>query len=72
MESKKRSEIEALKAFADQDGSGFISTQEANDLRDLLEFGILMKQVEAESRPSVSALAEASGLSPESAEATPP
>jgi hypothetical protein len=60
---------EALRAHADADGSGFVSTEEAAELRDLIEFGYLAAWMAGESVASLDRIADSSSLAPEDAEA---
>ena len=53
--------LQQLKPFADADGSGFVTTQEGGDFRNLLEFGYLAAQVIRDEAASVQAIARASG-----------
>ena len=52
-----------LKPFADADGSGFVTTKEADDFRWLVEFGYLVQQVNRDEGTKASLIARASGLS---------
>jgi hypothetical protein len=51
-----------LKPFADADGSGFVTTQEASDFRFLMEYGYLVAQVIRDEGPSIDLVARASGM----------
>lgn len=53
---------EKLKPFADADQSGFVTTQEADEFRSLIEFGYLVAQVNRDEGTSVALVARASGL----------
>ena len=60
---------DALRAHVDADGSGFVSTDEAADFRDLIELGDLAAFVIEEKRLSLDGIATAAALSPEETEA---
>ncbi|HEX6791541.1 MAG TPA: hypothetical protein VF247_09545 [Candidatus Krumholzibacteria bacterium] len=54
-----------LKLYADADGSGFVTTAEASEFRDLVEFGYLVAQVNRDEGTSAALIARATGASPE-------
>jgi len=56
---------DALRAYVDADGSGFVSPAEASDFRDLIEFGHLAAFVIEEKGPYLDRIATAAALSPE-------
>jgi len=60
---------DALRAYVDADGSGFVSTAEASDFRELIEFGHLAAFVIEEKGPYLDRIATAAALSPEETEA---
>lgn len=68
LDSRTQTEFEALQHLADRDGSGFITTDEARRIKDLIEFGVLAKQIQQEAGPEISHLAAASGLESEAAQ----
>jgi len=61
----KRSDTEILadklKAFADSDQSGFVTTQEASDFRYLVEYGYLVAQVVRDEGATMELVTRASG-----------
>jgi hypothetical protein len=67
LRKKTEEDLEALKAYADADGSGFVSTEEAAGFRDLIEFGYLGAFVIREKGPSLERIAKAACLTPEEA-----
>jgi hypothetical protein len=50
-----------LKPFADADGSGFVTTEEAMTFRYLVEFGYLAEQAARDEAPSMEVIARAAG-----------
>jgi len=64
-----REDRDALRAYADGDGSGFVSTAEAADFRDLIELGYLAAWMIDEHGASLDRIATASSLSREETEA---
>lgn len=56
---------EALQSYVDADRSGFVSTAEASEFRDLIEFGHLAAFVIEEKGPYLDRIATAAALSPE-------
>lgn len=61
--------VPLLKPFADADGSGFVTTDEASDFRFLIEFGFLAEHVFHSRGANLDALSKASGREPKDAEA---
>jgi Tfp pilus assembly protein PilP len=70
-EAKRRAEtlerqieqgIEALRPIADLDHSGFVSTQEGDDFRRVVEFGYLAAKVQADGGAGIAAVANAAGV----------
>jgi hypothetical protein len=61
--------VGGLREFADADGSGFVTTEEANDFRYLIEFGYLVAQVARDEGPGIDRVAQASGMEPADAQA---
>lgn len=55
-------ELARLRALTDTDGSGFVSTAEAVEFRDLFEFGVLLQAVAARSGQAKDAIRRAAGL----------
>lgn len=68
LRAKTSAEMDRLKPLADRDSSGFVSSEEAWELRELFEFGILAVQVQEAEGPGIQKLATASGLKSEDAE----
>lgn len=62
--------LEQLKPFADADGSGFVTTQEGNAFRYLIEFGYLAAQVIRDEAATVEAVSRASGKDAAATEAS--
>ncbi len=60
-------EVERLRAFADSDSSGFVSTTEGRTFRRLVEFGYLVKQIIQVEGRSIEAVSAAAGLTAEEA-----
>lgn len=60
---------ETLRAYADGDGSGFVSTAEAAGFRELIEFGFLAAWIMKEEGESLDRIATAASLPPEKTEA---
>ncbi len=69
LRAKEEAEFERLKPLADKDGSGFVSTEEGNEFRELMEFGVLAEQVREAEGPGLEKVAMASGLEMKEAEA---
>ena len=59
--------VPRLKPFADTDGSGFVTTEEASDFRYLIEYGYLAQQVAQDQGANAKFLAKASGQDPKDA-----
>jgi hypothetical protein len=58
---KKEHELQRLQQLADLDGSGFVSTDEGRHVRELVEFGFQMDQMEPEDRETVEKAAKSLG-----------
>ncbi len=58
----REAEVDALKPLADKDGSGFVSSEEAEAFRSAFEFGSLAQSVVEKGGFSKAALCRASGL----------
>lgn len=67
LRKKTEEDAEALKPYADLDGSGFVSTEEGISFRDLIEFGYLGAFIIREKEPSLDLIANAAYLAPEEA-----
>ncbi len=67
LDKRVEEEVEHLRAFADSDNSGFVSTTEGMTFRRLVEFGYLIKQVIQVKGRSVEAVGAAAGLPAEEA-----
>lgn len=64
LDERVQAELRRLKPFADRDGSGFISTEEASQFRELVLFGLRAAKLEPGDRQSPQAIASALGKDP--------